>query len=96
MASFNINCNLCGHTVSLGPKAVTVLPDERIYSFWCPTCGESVTKEADENIVQMLVEHGARVHENPPYPETIEDPSLPRITLDDVIDFGLELERRSV
>jgi hypothetical protein len=92
--SIGVTCPLCEHKVNLGPAAITVVPDEMIYSFVCPTCGEFVTKDADDKIVQMLIDADVRVHA-PHYPEEIADPSLPRITLDDVIDFGLELEGRS-
>lgn len=98
MATIRVHCDACNEHVDLGPSAIALFVDDVTergdYSFSCPACGSSVTKDADHRIIGLLVKAGVENRSKPkPYPELIDDPHLPPITLDDLIDFHEELER---
>ena len=81
---------------------------EGTYRFTCPTCMDDVEKRADRKIVALLVSagvdvagRGGTIADELPFdalPEdhegVEEDPfaSLPRFTIDDVIDFHFRLQ----
>jgi hypothetical protein len=81
---------------------------EGTYRFTCPTCMDDVEKRADRKIVALLVSAGVDVagrggtiadelpFDAPPedHEGVEEDPfaSLPRFTIDDIIDFHFRLQ----
>jgi predicted RNA-binding Zn-ribbon protein involved in translation (DUF1610 family) len=96
-------CPACGE-VDLQPDDVVlhivrapdgVVADGSEYRFLCPSCTDEVAKPADERIAQLLTTGGVHVAEAapalPPHPEApLPGPPL---TLDDLLDLHLGLER---
>jgi hypothetical protein len=78
----------------MGHRAVSLYPtgEQPFYAFVCPTCGESVEKPADDRIIGLLKSADVRIVEDPVYPEVIDKPNAPPITLDEIIDFHFWLE----
>lgn len=65
------------------------------YSFVCPTCTDVIRKRADEHVQSLLRSGGVKPTkwEPPKYPEEKPPSSLPALTEDDLIAFGLYLEK---
>lgn len=88
-------CPDCGD-VTLGPEDVVAratTPDrhEGSYTFTCPSCGQSVTRAADDRALALLSQAGVALHTPPA--EALEAKLGPPLTLDDLLDFVTALER---
>jgi hypothetical protein len=62
------------------------------YGFSCPDCGDFVEKKADDRVIRLLLSGGVV-----PMPvhlpaEALEVHSGPPLTLDDLLDFHLQLQ----
>lgn len=90
MATVVVRCPDCGENLSLLPTAVVLHSQRRFFSFWCSCCDASITKPTDRRIANLLLAAGVR---EDAYPELIDDPDAPPLTVDDLIDFHFELER---
>jgi len=93
---FRMRCPTCGD-MELAPEAIDLQwcshAPASYYRYSCPGCGEGVSKPADGQTAQVLIAAGVR----PKYwhmpAEAIEPHDGAPITLDDVLDFHLLLER---
>jgi hypothetical protein len=92
-AHFSINCPECGDLELAAEQLWLVLPSlgEAHYDFICPTCDEHVRHVAGEAAIAFLAALIA-VEEIDVPAEAIEPKSGPPLTVDDVLDFSLELE----
>jgi predicted RNA-binding Zn-ribbon protein involved in translation (DUF1610 family) len=99
------NCPDCGE-VDLRPIDVTLhvvrhedgdVAPGSCYRFACPDCEELVTKPADERIAQLLSSGGVEIEVEGAQPDASFHPEFPpegpSLTVDDLIDFHLLLER---
>lgn len=96
MTQINASCPVCGPVRTTNHDVLLMVCTDAslsYYSFPCPNCREIVKKSADESIISLLMSGGVRpiVWEVPR--EALEPHSGPPISLDDLIDFGLFLER---
>jgi hypothetical protein len=78
------------------PPQVKLVHGQRAsYRFICPTCGDSIVKDADKKIVGLLLTAGvdweAEGDDGSRHPELFDLDAAP-LTLDDLIDFHRELE----
>ncbi|HVL33644.1 MAG TPA: hypothetical protein VM600_08720 [Actinomycetota bacterium] len=96
MTTIRATCPTCGE-VELTPddielRVCTHAPAS-FYQFDCPLCGDEIQKPADERVVQLLISGGvsASVWELPD--EVREGRNGPPLTVDDLLDFHLLLER---
>jgi len=69
------------------------------FEWWCDECRDVITQPAGTQAIDLLTRHGAVVVDDDAGP-VVGEPVLlhvfdmaPPLTLDDVIDFGLALER---
>lgn len=98
MTSIRTNCPTCGE-IEMAADVVFLAVEEGsgegTYSFSCPGCERVVRKEADKNIVALLLSAGVRVDEVHQIRDVAPEqrPGGPAFTLDDVIDFHFLLER---
>ncbi|MBX7159147.1 MAG: hypothetical protein K1X95_02550 [Acidimicrobiia bacterium] len=65
------------------------------YCFRCPSCGVSVSKPAEDRIVQLLVAGGVELKIWHVPAELFETVSGPAINHDDLLDFHLQLQDES-
>lgn len=65
--------------------------DDGRYTFICPYCDQSVTKNAGEKIMQILVKSGAKVLNTTFHPE-YPDATKPTLTRKDLYDFMLKIK----
>lgn len=97
------SCASCGNDVTLGINDVTVRiltghekeENGQQYRFRCPICGKINLKETTVYIISTLVSAGARKETWDLPLELMEHPRediQPPITLDDIIDFHVEIE----
>lgn len=99
MTTIKATCPTCGD-VDLTPADVTVTIARGLgwstYAFTCAGCSDRVSKPADEEIVQLLTGAGVRVELVMVPTEFLESRvltrTLPPLTADDLIAFGLWLE----
>jgi predicted RNA-binding Zn-ribbon protein involved in translation (DUF1610 family) len=89
-------CPQCGE-VELGIRDVRLelpraAPGGTTYRFGCPVCGTKVIKSATPRILLVLKAHGV-VADSPDAPP---DPHAPPLTMDDLLDFHLWLEKADV
>lgn len=96
MTTIRATCPTCGE-VELTPddiqlRVCTHAPAS-YYQFNCPLCHIEVQKPADDRVVQLLISGGvaASVWELPE--EFTEDRGGPPLTMDDLLDFHLLLDR---
>ena len=96
MTTIRATCPTCGE-VELTPddielRVCTHAPAS-YYQFDCPLCTEAIQKPADDRVVQLLISGGvsATVWELPD--EVREDRNGPPLSMDDLLDFHLLLER---
>ena len=68
--------------------------ERSFYQFTCPRCASLVTKHASERIVSGLSGRGVPVGALPA--EALEGRSGPALTVDDLLDLLLELERGDI
>jgi hypothetical protein len=93
-----VKCDWCGEQ-ELGPSGVhlTVFDagDGHYYEFFCPKCFELMRKPADEH-VQVLLTSGnvASTYVHIPL-EVLEVKGGPALTVDDLMDFVVDLRNHS-
>lgn len=96
MTTIKATCPRCGE-VELTPEdielRVCTYSPASYYLFECPLCHEAVQKPADDRVVQLLISGGvaATVWELPA--ELGEQHDGPPLTMDDLLDLHLLLER---
>ena len=106
MTRIRANCPDCGD-VELTPDEILIqvahadadlVGDGSRYRFTCPDCEGTVTKPADDRIVQLLITGGVALEvaepaadPRPPHPES--PPAGAAFTADDLLDLHLLLER---
>ena len=92
-----VTCPHCG-TVEIRGADVMVLSRleqwHNVYRFECPTCASSVVRPARPDLVRLLLRAGAAVEllPHPLAPQDRGDPSLPRLTAADLVDFRNALD----
>lgn len=105
MTRIRANCPDCGD-VELTPDEILIqvahddadlVGDGSRYRFTCPDCASTVTKPADERIVQLLITGGVALQVAEPLadprPAHPEDPPVGApFTPDDLLDLHLLLE----
>lgn len=105
MTRIRANCPDCGD-IELTPDEILIqvahddtelVGDGSQYRFICPDCAGTVTKPADDRIVQLLITGGVAlevaapsVDARPPHPEA--PPAGAPLTPDDLLDLHLLLE----
>lgn len=96
MTTIKAMCPHCGE-VELTPddielRVCTYAPAS-YYTFECPACQQEIQKPADDRVVQLLISGGvpATVWELPG--ELSERHDGPPLTIDDLLDFHLLLQR---
>lgn len=105
MTRIRANCPDCGD-VELRPDEMLIqvahddadlVGDGSRYRFVCPDCAGTVTKPADDRIVQLLITGGVALEvaepladPRPPHPE--DPPAGAPLTADDLLDLHLLLE----
>jgi hypothetical protein len=67
--------------------------DHSYYKFSCSGCNEPVIRDADEHIIAFLVSLDVEVVRWHLPAEVTEEHSGPRISYDELLDFGLALTR---
>lgn len=100
MQTINTTCSECKARVGLSPESVTVNenlidPDESRYSFTCPECGEAVTKPAPDEVLRILRGAPGIRWNFVRMPAEMREarPGGPALTLDDVHDFIIDMNR---
>lgn len=93
------SCNECGE-VNLCTQDVTLLrvmdSGWTSYRFNCPTCGRMVLRQAEKPVVDLLTHNGVELHVTSIPRELNERGGIGvNLTLDDLIDFALELVRHT-
>ena len=95
MTTIRASCPTCGD-VELTIPDVTVrvcAADNRgSYTFRCPDCRASVSKDAEPRIVDLLVSSGVKLEVWQLPAELFEAKSGPRIDHDDLLDFHALLD----
>jgi hypothetical protein len=90
------NCPTCG-TVDCAPGIFTLAicsdKSSSFYRFQCPVCGDSVQKHADARVIELLVAEGIAPVQWEFPAEMREAHNGPSITMDDVLDMHLLLQR---
>jgi hypothetical protein len=99
MQTVKASCPECEKDVVLLPGGITVTLHEAnlnlsTYTFTCPTCGKAITKPAREGERRVLgMAKGVRWNVVRPPAELEESHDAPPLTLDDLIDLMMELEK---
>jgi hypothetical protein len=96
MTWIEATCPDCG-TIECSPEdfelALCDQPHASYYAFGCPVCGRDVRKPADARVAELLISEGVRAVRWEMPAEALEQHDGPALTIDDVLDFVLELER---
>lgn len=96
MTTIRAQCPTCGD-VRLTTKDITVRVciDDDTGSYWfrCPECDAPVAKPASSYIVDLLVTSGVRLEMWRRPAELRERRSGPALTLDDMLDFHVRIQR---
>ncbi|MHB1615001.1 MAG: hypothetical protein ACYCXA_12515 [Actinomycetes bacterium] len=96
MTTIKASCPDCGD-VELTPRQLRLVVCNHapwsFYSFACPACRVEVRKSADREIITLLV--GGAVVAEPWYvpAEALEEHRGSALTVDDILDFALDLGR---
>jgi endogenous inhibitor of DNA gyrase (YacG/DUF329 family) len=99
MQTVKASCPECKKDVVLLPGDITVTLhkanlDLSTFSFTCPKCDQVVTREAPEGVRNVLaLASGVRWNVIQPPAELEESHDGPPLTLDDLIDLMMELEK---
>lgn len=93
------NCPSCGQ-VCVPSESFTLIKVAdsgwASYRFDCPDCGNMVLRPADDRVVSLLCTSGIELHLTAVPDELASHPAdAPPLTLDDLLDLGLELGRQS-
>jgi rRNA maturation protein Nop10 len=96
VTTIKATCHRCGE-VELTPDDIELrvcnIASASYYTFVCPVCLEEVRKPADDRVVQLLISGGVRAVVWQMPAEVSEIHEGPPLTLDDLLDFHIELER---
>ncbi len=96
MTWIEANCPTCG-TVDCAPTIFTLAicseKSASYYAFRCPVCSDQVQKHADARVVELLVAEGISPIQWDLPAEIREPHNGAAITMDDVLDMHLLLER---
>lgn len=96
MTTIRATCPTCGE-VELTPDDIELrvcsFAPASTYAFDCPVCHIGVQKPADDRVVQLLISGGVSVMAWSLPDEATEERAGPPISIDDVLDFHLLLER---
>lgn len=95
MTSIKATCPGCGEVDLVADDILLRIGATRAvntYGFSCPDCGEFVEKKADDRVIRLLLSGGVV-----PMPvhlpaEALEVHSGPPLTLDDLLDFHIQLQ----
>ena len=93
MTTIRTTCPACGE-IDLHEDEIGLTHDLHHYVYQCPRCGVGVAKKTDSKIVRLL--QSAGVVTLSPEVKVMERqrfPGRPPLTIDDVIDFGLNFDR---
>jgi predicted RNA-binding Zn-ribbon protein involved in translation (DUF1610 family) len=99
MQTVKASCPECGKDAFLLPGDITVTvhlvnPDLSTFSFTCPKCGNVITKPAPDDVRNLFaLARGVRWNVIRPPAELEESHDGPPLTLDDLIDLMMELEK---
>jgi hypothetical protein len=96
MTTIRAQCPTCGDVrLTACDLTVRVCTDDDTgsYCFRCPTCEAPVSKPASGHIVELLVSSGVRLEMWRRPAELLERPGGPPLTLDDLLDFHVLLQR---
>ena len=94
MMTIRTTCPHCGE-VDLPACDVAMTFDQAQYVFQCPACGLGIAKKTDRKIISALIRAGVVTLGTPPAQDPTEmqqQPEPPALTLDDLIDFGLNID----
>lgn len=96
MTTIKSRCPKCGE-VELAAEDILLrlrpVRNTSDYTFVCPKCRDDVTKPADDHVVRLLLSGGVfPTAENIPA-EARERHDGPPLTVDDLIDLGLDLRK---
>lgn len=94
MTTIKASCPSCGEVELTSDEVrlrVCTHPDLSYYAFDCPGCDHEVRKDADDNVISLLIAGGvsAEVWEVPE--EAMEPHHGGSLTYDDLLDFAVEL-----
>lgn len=96
MTTIEATCPTCG-TIERTPAdfELAVCDDTAAswYAFVCPECNERIQKHADERVIALLIAEGVTPMRWALPLELMEPHDGPVISLDDILDFHLLLER---
>ena len=96
MATIRASCPTCGD-VELTTADVQVRvcssTDEGAYLFGCPICRMTVTKPADQRIIDLLLASGVRLRRVAAARRAREPRNGPPISYDDLLEFHFELQQ---
>lgn len=94
MTTIKASCPTCGE-VELTPPDVELMVCSHAalsyYAFFCPGCGDTVRKPADDHVVSLLVSGGVPAQGWELPAEALETHDGPALTYDDLLDFALQL-----
>jgi predicted RNA-binding Zn-ribbon protein involved in translation (DUF1610 family) len=98
MTTIKATCPMCGD-VDLTPRDVHVTVARTMgwatYEFDCPTCHDTITKKADDEVVHLLAGAGVQIDRVEVPDEVIEEMLIAEtgtaLTNDDLLDFALWL-----
>ena len=94
MARIRASCPTCGDVELTVPEVevrICSTTQEGEYVFDCPSCGFTVSKQAETRTLDLLAASGVQVTTWAMPVERINDPAAAPICHDDVIDFHLML-----
>lgn len=97
MTRIEATCPTCG-TVERAPEDFELgvcanVATASWYAFVCPSCEERIQKHADERVIELLIAEGVTPSQWTLPAELLEAHDGPPLSLDDVLDFHLLLER---
>lgn len=96
MTTIEATCPACG-TVECSPEDFSLhvcsYAPSSYYVFTCPLCDQAVRKMASDRATELLIAEGVRAQHWELPAELMETHDGPPLTMDDVLDFHLLMER---
>jgi len=96
MTRIEATCPTCGpveRTPADFELAVCTHIPASYYAFTCPGCEQRIQKAAEERVVELLIAEGVRPSHWELPAEMLEEHDGPPLTMDDLLDMHLLLER---